>query len=122
MVCNHALGFTRVVETREADAPGGRLRQSHPSTLEFTPAAKTSKVFGTMFTKRVRQRVSPLGVMQRVRQARRGGPAAIHLPRAYMGTPPCLCGRAVPQELAAVFAYGTLGQWCSAADTESWCC
>ena len=28
-------------------------RQSHPSTLQFTPAAKSSKVFGTMFSKRV---------------------------------------------------------------------
>ena len=27
--------------------------QSHPSTLQFTPAAKSSKVFGTMFSKRV---------------------------------------------------------------------
>ena len=47
-------GFLRVVEARMADAPGGRLRQSHTSTLEFTPAAKTSKVFGSMFSKRVR--------------------------------------------------------------------
>ena len=33
-------------------------RQSHPSTLEFTPEAATSKVFGTLFSKRVRERTS----------------------------------------------------------------
>lgn len=32
------------------------VRQSHPSTLEFTPEAANSKVFGTLFSKRVRAR------------------------------------------------------------------
>ena len=30
------------------------LAQSHPTTLQFTAAANSSKAFGTMFTKRVR--------------------------------------------------------------------
>ena len=35
-------------------------RQSHPSTLEFTAEAADSKVFGTLFSKRVRAPASCL--------------------------------------------------------------